>query len=287
LRIDPKPTVGITVDVNPIMQGNSANLNASGAEDYLWSPPGGLNQTVGAQVKASPGENTTYRVEGTNEFRCKDYDSVELLVYCPACGTETYFDPTGSFNIGCTNNVYMNNLDCSWTILPSGVGNLYLYFLPEKFDVKAGDWLWVYNGQDNTADTIGRYNNEKLPPALITGGSSLHIRFTTDDSITGLGFQAEWSHDPSIGINTISRDKFGIYPNPAKDKLNVEIISLPRGEIRMFVYNLFGQMIISRQWDHHGEQFKYELDISGLESGTYIIRIVTSTDSYTRNIFKE
>lgn len=287
LRIDPKPTVGITVDVNPIFRGNSTNLNASGADNYLWNPSEGLNQTVGTQVIASPDENTTYIVEGTNEFGCKNYDSVGLSVYCPACATETYFDPVGSFNIGCTNNVYMKNLDCSWTILPSGVGNLYLYFPPEKFDVKTGDWLWVYDGQDNTADTIGRYNNEILPPALIKGGSSLHIRFTTNDNGTGRGFQAEWSNDPSIGIHTLSVDKFMIYPNPAKDNLIIEITGLPQGEIRMFVYNLVGQMVMNRQWNHEGGQIKHELDIGGMESGAYILRIVTSSDIYTGNIMKE
>ncbi len=288
ITVNPNPVIGVTADKYTINRDSSTALIASGTLNYTWSPALGLSDSVGSPVSASPDENITYYLEGSNEFGCMEYDSIDIAVYCPSCGQEEpYFTSEGTFNFGCTNNLYKNNLDCSWTLLPSGVGKLYLLFDTAKFDIQAGDWIWVYNGLDNTSDTIGRYNNEKLPPPRIEGGSALHIRFTTDNSGTGMGFQAEWSNDPSIGFSTAVEEQFRIFPNPAKNKLIVEINSLPAGEIRMLVYNQVGQLVLSRQWEHTGDHIKHEVDINGLESGVYIIKIVNSDNSYTRSIFKE
>lgn len=46
--------------------GTSATLTATGATDYIWSPPTGLSATTGTQVTASPAVTTTYTVTGSD-----------------------------------------------------------------------------------------------------------------------------------------------------------------------------------------------------------------------------
>ncbi len=285
--INPNPVVSITAGQNPIDRDSSTALNASGAQSYLWSPATGLSSTTGSQVTADPDEITTYIVEGTNNFGCTGTDTIILYVYCPECGNETFFTANGSFNFGCTNNLYKNNLNCSWTILPSGVDSIHLNF-KSTFDIRSGDYIKVYNGSNAQALLIGSYNNDNLPPELISSGSTMFIQFVTDDHDTGLGFQARWSNDPEFtGIDNISQDLIKIYPNPANDKLFIEINDLTGNDFRLFIYNRLGQMIQNRQLENPGGQIREELDISDFKEGVYLIRIVTSEDIYVQKVIKE
>ncbi len=56
--------VNATTSATNICAGSSANLTASGAAIYNWSPATGLNTTTGANVVASPTTLTTYTVTG-------------------------------------------------------------------------------------------------------------------------------------------------------------------------------------------------------------------------------
>jgi hypothetical protein len=290
ITINPNPVVDITAGQNPIDQGNSTSLNASGASTYKWSPATGLSSTTGSQVTADPDEITTYIIKGTNSFGCTGTDTIILYVYCSACGdTPPFFKEIGNFNFGCTNNLYKNNLACSWTIFPSGVDTIYLSFDLNSFDIKQDDSIEVYNGQDATKPLIGKYNNNNLPPANIKGGNALHIRFVTDEDTTGTGFQAKWSKIPFISgeFNPELQEQFRIYPNPASDRLFIEINDLAGKDLRLFIFNHLGQMVLNRQLEYSGGQIREELDISNFKAGMYLIRIVTSEDIYTQKVIKE
>ncbi len=288
ILINPNPVVSISPVQNPIDQGSSTNLNASGAQDYVWSPASGLSDTTDAQVNASPTENTTYYLEGTNQYGCKDYDTLDLWVWCPACTDEDpFYSAEGDFGLGCTNNLYRNNLDCSWTILPSGTDSVYLHFIP-PFDILEGDYVRVYNGDDATAPVIGEYNNGNPPPSLIGAGSSMFIRFVTDGQDGGLGFRAEWSDVPIVDmLDEIAGERFRIYPNPAGDKLFVVFDEHPESEIRLFVYNQLGKIVLSRQVEVGGAVTREELDVGSLRSGIYMIRILGTSGAFTRQFIKE
>ncbi len=53
-----------TASSQNICDGATATLNASGAQNYIWSPPDGLNTITGAEVIATPQSTTTYTVTG-------------------------------------------------------------------------------------------------------------------------------------------------------------------------------------------------------------------------------
>lgn len=68
--------------VKPVIcEGESVNLSASGALDYIWSPSTGLNTTTGANVVASPTVTTTYYAVDANDQGCSVADSVEIVVH--------------------------------------------------------------------------------------------------------------------------------------------------------------------------------------------------------------
>ncbi len=61
-------TIRVTINAAPasICPGFSANLSASGATTYTWSPAAGLNTTSGANVIANPIATTIYTISGSD-----------------------------------------------------------------------------------------------------------------------------------------------------------------------------------------------------------------------------
>ncbi len=59
------PPLSVSPPFPGVCPGDTVVLTASGAASYSWSPPAGLNTTVGPIVKAYPAVTTTYTVTGT------------------------------------------------------------------------------------------------------------------------------------------------------------------------------------------------------------------------------
>ena len=75
------PQVHITVSPNDsVCPGESVTLTATGASTYTWSPTATLNQSSGAQVLATPTNQTMYIVN-SNSFCNKSADSVIISLF--------------------------------------------------------------------------------------------------------------------------------------------------------------------------------------------------------------
>lgn len=74
--VNPNPTVVATSSSSVICTGNSATLNASGANTYNWNP-GSLS---GTSVTVSPTLTTTYSVTGTSTAGCTNTKTVSITV---------------------------------------------------------------------------------------------------------------------------------------------------------------------------------------------------------------
>ena len=109
ITINPIPSVNINPNNPAICLGQNANLIASGASTYNWSPAGGLNSSTGNSVLASPPISTMYTVTGISTAGCANIDSVFVTVYNPPqiqltpvnnwiCnGTSTVLNASGGF----------------------------------------------------------------------------------------------------------------------------------------------------------------------------------------------
>ena len=79
VTINPQPTVNAGNNQG-ICIGASAQLQATGASTYAWSPATGLSCTNCANPVATPTTTTTYTVIGTNGNGCKDTAQVTVTV---------------------------------------------------------------------------------------------------------------------------------------------------------------------------------------------------------------
>lgn len=102
--------------------------------------------------------------------------------------------------------------DCEWIIeAPLDGQRLRLRFISFETEHEnncAYDFVEVYDGENDSAEKIGRFCGNNLPPELLSSSEYLFIRFRTDDSINSKGFSAAYQAvDAREDEQLIRRDK--------------------------------------------------------------------------------
>jgi hypothetical protein len=129
--------------------------------------------------------------------------------------------------------------------------------------IAASPWAEVETTQ---AESITGEEQERTASILVTAenGSTLTytILFTLDDTF----------------VSDLSDNSFRVYPNPAKDKIYVEL-STGFGHIRLF--NITGLQVL----ESTGNSEKVILDVKNLPSGIYLLKLSnTEGQIYTQKI---
>jgi gliding motility-associated-like protein len=90
VNILPPPTISAGKDT-VICLGDAAQLQASGGVSYTWTPPNALSCSNCGNPQASPNSNMNFIVTGTDQFGCKNKDTVNV-------GIKTKTEATASPN---------------------------------------------------------------------------------------------------------------------------------------------------------------------------------------------
>lgn len=159
-----------------------------------------------------------------------------------------------------------------------------------RFDKDTGSCIGLTfvpssNGHQNlgssiTADIAGDY--------ILGGGFGGTQTFATN-TVASVGgqsdfFIAKYATDvcSDLDVAENAAAAFGIYPNPAKQILNIAGAKTD-GLLSLQVYNMLGQGMISVS----GSRYLKSIDVGGLAPGHYILGIVTSEGTYYRKFIKE
>ena len=90
--------------------------------------------------------------------------------------------------------------------------------------------------------------------------------------------------EDGIGSTNISTNELQVYPNPAKDKIVIELQGQHPGQKNIFsIYNYQGQILLQQS----SQEDKTELDISRLEKGIYFLRVITGQTTVTEKFIVE
>jgi gliding motility-associated-like protein len=97
IDILPLPNVCVSPSNTTLYAGESVQLSANGAQNYSWSPADSLSCNNCPSPLASPIENTSYIVMGTDENGCISYDTVivKVDIKCNEPFIPTIFSPNG------------------------------------------------------------------------------------------------------------------------------------------------------------------------------------------------
>ncbi|MEI6576601.1 MAG: C10 family peptidase [Bacteroidota bacterium] len=120
---------------------------------------------------------------------------------------------------GSGNKDYNNYTDCYWQISQPQWQTIALIFTDFETELDY-DFVKVYDGTDTMAPLLGSYSGNTMPPVLYSNTSNMLIHFNADGGVTAAGWKAYYT--TSVGIPELANGgNIGVYPNPAKDKVQV------------------------------------------------------------------
>ena len=108
-------------------------------------------------------------------------------------------------------------------------------------------------------------------------------------AVCGDGIVSDWSNvlvavAQGAGIEDYLAKSVTLYPNPATNTLNVSVSDASIRITGVEIYNVYGQMINVEAQSLASQQ---RIDISGLASGVYYVRIVTDGGLVTKPFVKK
>jgi len=192
----------------------------------------------------------------------------ELPIFC---SNNTYTELEGNISDGSGPGNYQNLTTCMWMFQPTIPDEITLDFT--EFSTEPNyDKVFVYDGNDE----IGEFSGSDLPPQLIATSGMMTVIFTTNSSITDMGWAATYK------VGTVGEEEINassdliVFPNPADNRIQFNGTAI--GEISSVrIFDVKGLEVISL------ENISW-IDTSKLTDGLYFIELSGSKGSYTTKI---
>lgn len=80
---------------------------------------------------------------------------------------------------------------------------------------------------------------------------------------------------------TFGAEEFKIWPNPAKDLVNIQVGLNPTGNVAISIYNINGKKVVSFEDDASQE---IQLNINELNAGVYLVKVTSNEATFTKKL---
>ena len=234
-----------------------ANLSEwpEGDISYVWDMPAATpsTSTDGAPsitINAAPG-NYNFRLTATIAGGCSDERDipVEVKPLPETCD----FTITDDFANG------LNNFD----LTPTGGATAGTNYT----------WIYSFGGQDQT---VASGKEDVLFPA---GIGTITVRMVADrDGCNCTSTQTLQLSSTKL----VNGGEFNVYPNPTAGKLNIEVKD-NNESLTVGIYNSIG-VEVARVNTNNAQNGNFDVDLSDLAAGLYIVRVTTGSDVTTKRI---
>ncbi|WP_417264920.1 S8 family serine peptidase [Brumimicrobium sp.] len=306
--VSPPINVGVTASATEVCAGSSVSLSASGASTYTWNNGLGSGNTQ----TDSPTQTTVYTVTGT-EGNCSNSASITIVVndvpvvqvsainttICEgenttmnASGADTYaWTPSGSLNTSSGASVVASP-SATTTYSVMGSNNCGIDTETIVINVNASPGQPTISQVGNVLSTnlqTGETAQWFLNGALVGSGAS--ITMTQDGNYEVVITNANGCSASANG--NFVRDTTGltqnelnkhlkVYPNPTENTVHVSWEGAELIE-KIVVYDAIGRAVIKLTDVNDKTEM---LDFTSFETGVYIVRIETASNTISRKITK-
>jgi hypothetical protein len=208
----------------------------------------------------------------------------ESLDWCQSMAS--YTDNSGEIGDGSMNYNYKNGTVCRWEIIPSSSSDpVTLYFTSFKTEpVNDIVRIYDYESQQILAEYSGDYSNNDLPDPVTAPSGKMFVMFVTNGSISDEGWSAFYANDPAGIGNTASLPEVTLYPNPASDIVTLRTAAKQAQQARIEILTIDGKTISSQSIRLKAGISENPVDISGIPSGIYLVRMIGANDVVTRKL---
>jgi hypothetical protein len=220
---------------------------------------------------------------GTANGWLAEFKSI-LPDYCQ--GILTFEEGSGSISDGSGDFNYQNSSVCMWKIIPEQAGTVTLNF--SSFDTESNfDRLRVYDleTQELLADYSGYYSPSELPAPVTSPSGKMFLAFSTNPSITSQGWQVYYT-SLTTGTENLSaiNDYYRVYPNPATDKISIEVPQDDYGVLKIKLISLTGVVVISEEFAGSETNRVCELGLKDISRGVYLLQLTGSSEIITKRV---
>jgi PKD repeat protein len=304
------PIPNVTSSSATICAGATGTITAGGAATYSWN-----TGATGANLTASPSSNTTYTVIGTSAAGCIKTTTAMITVGAApsisvnsstiCAGATATLNASGvtSYTWNTTSNATSISVSPISTSVYTVSGNL----TGCAVSAIQTATVTVNNSPTVTMSSVGGplcVNNAPVNLAGTPSGGNFSgtgvVASTFDPSVSGAGtFTVMYSYTDAnncsavdsktvnvslcTGITELTSTNISIYPNPAKDAINVMMDAALINNTSIELYDAIGKLIITEKVVNVQTTIK----IDALAKGIYTVRIVSEGKQVSRRIIKE
>ncbi len=86
--------------------------------------------------------------------------------------------------------------------------------------------------------------------------------------------------------NSLKNSEVQLVPNPATDRLTIQISTSEAGDARLKVYDVLGKTLFSSELILNGNLASSNIDVSAWNSGTYFVEITSQNGAITKRFIR-
>jgi PKD repeat protein len=133
----------------------------------------------------------------------------------------------------------------------------------------------------------GSQMDQESPEHIYEFSGDYLVKLIAINSVCGNDTTEQWISFNIAGENNISQsNKIEIFPNPANEKLYIELPQTATGTAKIHVYNIQGQKVLNRNIDNVTYSDLVNIDISDIPGGTYFLQIICDNKIYQKKFQK-
>jgi len=190
------------------------------------------------------------------------------------CRSMTYLtDASGTLDDGFGDENYADDLQCVWVIMPPNAKSITLTFTEFKTE-QCCDYVYVVNGE--TGDMFGMYSGNSIPSPITMNSGVMVVIFNTDGSVNDTGWKANYTSSTSLSLDEIEDSKIAIFPNPAKNVINIQFEENQQNTI-IEIYDIIGRLIQQHLFQNIQANGTQMLNIENIPNGIYNVKIMSDT----------
>ena len=210
----------------------------------------------------------------------------------------------------------LESITATWTSYSGGGGGggplpLDLWYFDAEHNAATGnvDLSWATVSETNSEfftveKSRGGKDFEFVATVPGAGTSKQSVNYSAVDEYPYMGlsyyrlkrtdFDDECKYSQLVPVTIMENLQFSVWPNPAKDKLEITFGNASKGTIlpmspensaEINIYDSNGRVVYSKVFD--GTFYKFNIDISAFDHGMYIVTLNANNDLHTAKFVKE
>lgn len=88
-------------------------------------------------------------------------------------------------------------------------------------------------------------------------------------------------NDPNVSISSIEKNSFDIYPNPARNIINLKGLDNTSSNAKIEIYSIIGVKVAEENLKNKA------IDVSNLQKGVYVLQVSDNLNNYSQTFIKQ